>query len=400
DLDGTWYYETSYDPETTLRDHDLDPHAEKTKAKKLEMMLPDARIKLDKLKKALKKLASESPQSGGVHVTPYYAVILLDVDCMGKWLDGKHPQSLKREQFLSTIDRGGDPRKITPALHREISRRQSELASDPIYTTVERHLGRVIYSGGDDLLAFVPLDTLWRCLDELRSLFRSTQGLGQNVTLSAGVAISHWRAPLSRALSLARDAESEAKNSGRNRVVVKVDRRSGTELMLPLAWPLVKHLCDLSVLADLSENASADAENNDNDTNTNTNRRLKIRLNTLEALERELETLCSFDPPALASTAIRTRVALHLTGTRAAAAAKNNSGQLLTTLLSAEVKTGEPIAVVTPPADTPPETPERPEPPPVPLVPLVPLLRLLRFLARERDPAIANASSLKSKEVT
>ncbi|HFE47209.1 MAG TPA: hypothetical protein ENJ18_17265, partial [Nannocystis exedens] len=112
DLDGTWYYETSYDPETTLRDHDLYPHAEK--AKKLEKMLPEARNKLDKLKNALKNLASESPQSpqrGGVHVTPYYAVILLDVDCMGKWLDGKHPQSLKREQFLSTIDRGGDPRK-------------------------------------------------------------------------------------------------------------------------------------------------------------------------------------------------------------------------------------------------------------------------------------------------
>ncbi len=395
DLDGTWYYETSYDPETALRDHDLDPRSEggdKATAKKLEETLPDA---LDKLKKALKNLArksSPSQQSGGVHVTPYYAVIVLDVDRMGKWLDGKHPRSLKRTQFLSTIERGDDRRTITPALHREISRRQSELTSDPIYTIVERnHLGRVIYGGGDDLLAFVPLDTLWRCLDDLRSLFCSPQGLGQEVTLSAGIAISHWRAPLSRALSLARRAESEAKDSGRDRLIVKVDRRSGSELVLPLAWPLVKHLCDLSVLADLSEDATANAENDD------TNRRLKIRLNSLETLERELETLCSFESPALAEKAVRTRVALHLTTRLSSINRSNHPDRLLTTLLDSKVKklkTGESIAAIT--------LPDKSDPPVhiVPLVPLVPLLRLLRFLARERDPAIADASSSKSKEIT
>ncbi len=331
DLDGTWYYETSYQPDTALRDHDLSANE-----RPLEALAP-----LKDLQRQLQRLLqSLGEDKSKPHVTPYYAVLTIDVDRMGKWLDGTHPKTLTNSFFDKRLK--NERRVITPALHREISRRQSFLASEPLYTIVENdNLGRVIYSGGDDILAFVPLATVWRCLDALCKRFRALDGLGDKVTLSAGVAITHWRTPLSRALALSRNAESRAKEEGRDRLVVTVARRSGAVTHYSGKWLLPKLLSNPQV-----RDGSA------------------IRFNTLESLERELRLLAGFDNEKEARKAIESRVAIHLFGRRVELV-ERPIGSLASDLL--ELCT--------------PATVEQ----------LLAAVKLLRFLAREHDPILEQA---------
>lgn len=361
DVDGTWFYDTSYDPDTARRDHDSteDPEAFKQALKG----------PLSVARKALGELFAD------IHVTPYYAVLNLDVDRMGKWLDGSHRDTPKRGAFLATITNPDQGRELHPALHREISRRQSQLASDPIYRIVEReHLGRVIYSGGDDLLAILPLATLWRCLSALHALFRSDDALGAKVTLSAGVSITHWRSPLSQALSLSRHAEDFAKKT-RDRLIVRVDTRSGVPLSVPLDWATLTDLHDLDVLASPTEDrpqATAEAAG-DSDA-------LKIRLNTLEALEQELEALL---PDSLAAhplpiEALRSRIYLHITMARLTASQAHRP-----LLRQVEAILTRDIEGYTPKL-------RRRD--------LLDYLHLLRFLAREHDPVIAHALPSPSRK--
>ncbi|MBK8230642.1 MAG: type III-B CRISPR-associated protein Cas10/Cmr2 [Candidatus Eisenbacteria bacterium] len=371
DVDGTWFYETSYNPDTALRDHDstADPGERTEKAKGLKEPLRNAsdalRALLKDLARSTKLPTGEQPSS--VHVTPYYAVLNLDVDRMGKWLDGTHEDSPKLRDITTSLPNADQKRGIFPALHREISRRQSKLASSPIYDIVERqHLGRVVYSGGDDLLAFLPLATLFRCLTALHDLFRAPEALGSKVTLSAGIAITHWRAPLSQALELSREAEEKAKLT-RDRLVVTVDTRSGAPLTAPLPWAHLSDLHDLDRLAPLT----ADRPEGD----TGDSAPFRLRFNTLEALESELDALLPDHetPPIPPLEAVRARLYLHLTGRRTLA--PPNTEPLLRqieAILTRESKPDEPKIK--------PKHRRRD---------LLHYLHLLRFLAREHDPVLA-----------
>ena len=371
DVDGTWFYETSYNPDTALRDHDstADPKERTEKAKDLEAPLNDASRKLRNLlcdlARSTKLPTGEQPSS--VHVTPYYAVLHLDVDRMGKWLDGTHEHSPTLSEFSSSLPNADKKRGIFPALHREISRRQSQLASGPIYDIVERqHLGRVVYSGGDDLLAFLPLATLFRCLSALHALFRAPEALGNQVTLSAGIAITHWRAPLSQALELSRKAEDTAKLT-RDRLIITVDTRSGARLSAPLPWDHLSDLHDLNRLAPLT----ADRPESD----TSDSAPIQLRFNTLDALESELDALLpDHETPSIPPIkAVLARLYLHLTGRH----------KLTSPRTEPLLRQIEAILTRQPKPDEPKIKPRHRR------RDLLNYLHLLRFLAREHDPVLA-----------
>lgn len=173
--DGTWLYARSYDIDTCLRDHD-DPTASTTSLG-------------EHLERGRKALAT---MSGDRKPSAYYAIVMLDVDDMGAWLDGSHKRMPRFE---------GAPRRVSASLHAEISRRQGLLATQRLHDVVEEHLGQLVYSGGDDVLAFLPLQNVWACLAALRERFIQRDTLGNRVTLSAGVAVADWKAPLQGVLS-------------------------------------------------------------------------------------------------------------------------------------------------------------------------------------------------------
>lgn len=99
---------------------------------------------------------------------------------------------------------------------------------------VEQHGGMAIYTGGDDVLALLPVTTALACGHELKTSFKE---IIEGGTLSAGVAIVHYKEPLSTSLARARAAEKEAKKiDGKDAVCIALHTRGGSPLALAQKW--------------------------------------------------------------------------------------------------------------------------------------------------------------------
>jgi CRISPR-associated protein Cmr2 len=226
-VDGAWLYDTAYEPAVAWRSHNSDEPR-------------DENPQFEALKKPLKRaVRAFCAARDGLAASPYYAVLVLDGDRMGKWLTGQHEQTPKLKDVNPNAppEVAGQPRPLYPALHGELSRRLARLAV-ALHDVVDRYLGRVVYSGGDDLLAFLPLGTAPPCLAEIHRVMREKEHLGDRFTFSAGLAIAHWRDPLQRTIALAREAEGDAKGGGRDSLAIAIDKRSGAPLRLVLPWEI------------------------------------------------------------------------------------------------------------------------------------------------------------------
>lgn len=162
---------------------------------------------------------------------PYYALLHADGDRMGKVID-----HLKTEK-----------------LHRQLSQSLASFASS-VSATVEGLGGSLVYAGGDDVLAFLPLHTAIECAKKLaqdfkqametekdehgQCLFRDADVNGKTPTLSAGLVVAHHLDPLSDALELARQAEKTAKSidADKNALAITVSKRSGVERTVKGKW--------------------------------------------------------------------------------------------------------------------------------------------------------------------
>jgi CRISPR-associated protein Cmr2 len=163
----------------------------------------------------------------------YYAVLMMDGDEMGKWLRGeKSPKA--------------DPR----TLQTTISRALTSFAVGRAPGIVNKHRGEPVYSGGDDVLAMLPTETALACGLELRDAYRDEWpnrllSTDQDATLSAGIAVVHYKEDLRFALDAARKAEKAAKNAGRDALGLSVCRRSGEHSTALVAWDQVGILQEL-----------------------------------------------------------------------------------------------------------------------------------------------------------
>ncbi len=148
---------------------------------------------------------------------PYYAILHADGDKMGALIE--HMSSAKEHQRFSSV--------------------LSSFASG-VKEIVEKHHGFKIYSGGDDVLAFLPVNTALKCARELATDFAEKL---PEASLSVGVAIVHYREPLSISLEYARTAEKKAKNKSDpnkdnhgNRLAVALHTRGGAPMTVVEAW--------------------------------------------------------------------------------------------------------------------------------------------------------------------
>jgi CRISPR-associated protein Cmr2 len=127
------------------------------------------------------------------------------------------------EDFKKDLQRYTPNKILTPAIHSAISTALRNYAIEFVRKIVEEeHLGKLIYAGGDDVLAFVNLKDLFDVMEKLRWAFSghikfengeirvdttNNSGfvlkdgvyyltMGKNATCSMGVVIAHYKEPL------------------------------------------------------------------------------------------------------------------------------------------------------------------------------------------------------------
>jgi len=216
----------------------------------------------------------------------YYGMILMDGDRMGAWLAGDdeyaitycesfHPQveglfqkQAQREALLK--DYGDSKRAVSANRHLAISAALNDFSLTVVpHVLEEEFLGRVIYAGGDDVLAMLPVAQLLPAMQRLRRAYagqsqdgekreigsngltlskgfavlkrrgglRIMRMMGQKATASCGAVVAHHQAPLSSVLRELRTAEQEAKNrGGRDAFTLRIVKRSGGAVGITAKW--------------------------------------------------------------------------------------------------------------------------------------------------------------------
>lgn len=225
-IDGQWLMESSYRKEYL----------------KKELGINIEENKLEEMRKFLKNNQINPPV--------YYAILAMDGDNMGKWLNGNYMPKVKelihpkvadilerhseKDKDLFTLLNSNHP--MSPSFHNQFSRRLSEFALNYVRRVVEdEYYGKLIYAGGDDVLAFLPVEKAVDCGYKLNERFKEI--LGEKASISAGIVFVHHKYPLSIALEEVRDAEKLAKGQyNRNSVCIKYISGSGQSKVTGMKW--------------------------------------------------------------------------------------------------------------------------------------------------------------------
>jgi CRISPR-associated protein Cmr2 len=221
----------------------------------------------------------------------YYALLMMDGDHMGAILAGDEEAGTSipflesfHPQVRPLFDRAqGELRKyaeqrrpVSPNRHLVISGALNDFSQIVAPWIVEReHAGRLIYAGGDDVMAMLPVADALKAVARLRAAYsgrgqdqlsakrgerweklllskgfaylngRLMRMMGPRATASCGIVIAHHQAPLSLVLRELRQAERKAKSYRRrvdSRVAdrdawhITVLKRSGGRLDLSGDW--------------------------------------------------------------------------------------------------------------------------------------------------------------------
>lgn len=157
------------------------------------------------MKDAIKKLVQPTLPA------PFYAILLMDGDSLGELL---RESGAKVSHALNTFT------KAVP---------------DIVY----KRNGFLIYAGGDDVLALLPLEDTLQCAADIRQCYLNafkTQNLSS--TISAAIEYTHVKTPLTRILGDAHHLLDDIAKEGRGRdaIAVRVWKPGGLALEWAMPW--------------------------------------------------------------------------------------------------------------------------------------------------------------------
>jgi len=172
-----------------------------------------------------------------------------------------HPDLVRYYEGLGGAARAGleAKRPVSPALHAAISTALANFALHAVPETVQGCVGTTVYSGGDDTLVLLPVSTVLECAGKLRGAYRSDWWppdvpggpqksdlkhlmMGSKATLSGGLVLVHAKDDLRLALQDARQALKQAKERGKDALVITVRRRSGEHTTALCPWDFVSEV--------------------------------------------------------------------------------------------------------------------------------------------------------------
>lgn len=183
--------------------------------------------------KAYRAMCTAGERAGVDHPPIYWALLTMDGDKMG--------------DFIRSID----DIEIDTGLVSQVLN-QFALSVPEI---IKKYNGRTIFAGGDDVLAFLPLDTALKAADELRRLFfckfaewlenqRKVRPDDEKLlalktsTLSGSIVYAHHQAPLGAVLRSGHDLLTNVakRQAGRNALVMQQYMRGGSNLTFAAKW--------------------------------------------------------------------------------------------------------------------------------------------------------------------
>lgn len=145
----------------------------------------------------------------------YFAVVNADGDNMGAF-------------FRNNVRDASSQLRVSQALMRHATSAAAEIGTFG---------GMTIYAGGDDLLFLAPVEnskgqSVFQLCEDLAEEFRATlreafREKGELPTLSFGISVQFYKAPLYEALARARELLAAAKDNGKDRMMVGLQKHSG-----------------------------------------------------------------------------------------------------------------------------------------------------------------------------
>jgi CRISPR-associated protein Cmr2 len=182
---------------------------------------------LEDVKRALRKLNHQLGEgdSSGPGASPFFALLLMDGDNMGKLVS-----------------------RFNEAQRQQISNALKQF-TDTVPYTVAKHAGWLIYAGGDDVFALLPLDRALACAIACRrdycNAFAQEAAFVEDAhaTISAAIEYAHMKTPLG---PLIKDAhrlldEVAKEHTGRDSVACRVWKRGGPILTWAQPWEKILH---------------------------------------------------------------------------------------------------------------------------------------------------------------
>ncbi len=163
--------------------------------------------------KLLKKLEEVRRKADFEPVSPFYAVLLMDGDHLG-----------------IQMSEAGKPPLITKGL-------AAFTAAVP--AIVHRYNGFLIYAGGDDVLALLPLEYAFSCAVALRNHYLNCFDLDKVATsISGAIEFAHVKMPLGKILRDAHDLLDNVAKEGRGRdaIACRVWKPGGLAVEWAMPW--------------------------------------------------------------------------------------------------------------------------------------------------------------------
>lgn len=215
----------------------------------------------------------------------YFAILLMDGDNMGKLVNGEtlastwesvmHPNIVKRlekpefekkyHDNWRQIFQKHNKRLLTPAIHTSISESLGDFSLYGVAGIVKACHGTLIYAGGDDVCAVLPVESSLKAAREIQQYYTSTYklvqkdappeavaeiwapvpgklsinlGKGEHISISAGILICHHKESLSQMIVRAHALldERAKKVKGKNACAIELRKRSGGSRYFVEKW--------------------------------------------------------------------------------------------------------------------------------------------------------------------
>ena len=219
EIDGDWFFDSFYEH-------------------------PDRRTPTGKAYHAWKNLEKRCVRELGIRVpSKYFALLMADGDSMG--------------EILSDVKDKED--------HRDLSGLLTDFAVKKVRKVLEKDRpGYILYWGGDEGVAMLPLEDLFNALTALRNAWHDevetkiTKFGIKKATLSAGVVIVHHQHPLRSAIRELHETVEKAKDmesfgQSKNAWAVNILRRSGGPVLARAHWEYKDDFQPLTLLNSFQE---------------------------------------------------------------------------------------------------------------------------------------------------